>query len=196
MSQNGTLDQDGSLVAPASPLPPVPRAPSAVGCEYASSLHKADLDASLDVMFTKLDAKFQSELHKTSQKLTGNCSIRNQNRQILETKQDELALAGSDLSREHESLSAAFTQIQAQVEDLDNRNWQNNLCLWGVPQLVTDLIPAAINLFKSLLPDHESMAFTCDRIHRALRPKPPRDSSLHEGLLDYRGDPAFSQKPT
>lgn len=40
-----------------------------------------------------------------------------------------------------------------------------------------------IRLFKSLLPEYESAAFKCDRIHRALRPKPPDDKPPRDVVL-------------
>lgn len=43
----------------------------------------------------------------------------------------------------------------------------------GVPETVTDLSDAIRRLFHSLLPEHHEDSFVCDRLHRALRPKPP-----------------------
>lgn len=48
---------------------------------------------------------------------------------------------------------------------------------------MTDLIPTAIRLFKSLLPKYDSAAFTCDRIHRARQPKPPPEKTLRDIVL-------------
>lgn len=45
------------------------------------------------------------------------------------------------------------------------------------------MIPIVIRLFKSLLPDSETAAFMCDRIHRAFRPKPPADKPLRDIIL-------------
>lgn len=73
--------------------------------------------------------------------------------------------------------------MQAQVEDLDNRNRRQNIRVRGVPETVTDLMPTVSRIFHNLLPDKPLSAFTCDRIHRALRPKPtpdkpPRDITM------------------
>lgn len=65
--------------------------------------------------------------------------------------------------------------MQAHVEDLDNRNRRNNIRVRGIPESVTELFPAVSKVFHSLLPDRPMSAFACDRIHRALRPKPPPD---------------------
>lgn len=119
----------------------------------------SDLEASLD-MYTELAAKFQSELHKTSHALSQEIRALGTRTDRLETKHDELTLAYNELSREHESLYAAFIQLQTQIEGLDNRNRSNNLRLRGIPESVTDLIPTAINLFKSLLLDNNSASFT------------------------------------
>ena len=134
-------------------------------------------------MYTRLASKFQSELNKTSHTLSQEISSLGSRTDLLETKHDELALAYSDLSREHENVSNAFAHLQAQVEDLDNRNRRQNLRLRGFPESITDLIPAVIRLFKSLLPEREAAAFTCDRIHRALRPKPPDDKPPRDIIL-------------
>lgn len=137
-------------------------------------------------MYTSLATKFQTELHKTSHTLSQEIAALGSRTELLETKHDELTLAYNDLSREHESLATALTAIQVQVEDLDNRNRCNNLRLRGIPESETELILAVIRLFKSLLPEYDSAAFKCDRIHRALHPKPPDDkppqgsSPLHE----------------
>lgn len=151
--------------------------------EYHTTLSKADLDISLEAMYTRLATKFQTELHKTSHTLSQEIAALGSHIELLETKHDELALAYNDLSREHDSLATALSAIQAQVEDLDNRNRRNNLRLRGIPESETELIPAVIRLFKSLLPDYDSAAFKCDRIHRAIRPKPPDDKPPRDVVL-------------
>lgn len=64
-----------------------------------------------------------------------------------------------------------------------HRNRCNNLRLRGFPESITDLIHNVIQLFKSLLPECESVAFTCDRIHRALLPKPPANKPPRDIIL-------------
>lgn len=66
---------------------------------------------------------------------------------------------------------------------MDNRNRRNNLRVRGVPEQITDLLPAIKMLFLSLLPDTPDVSFTCDRIHRALRPKPPDDKPPRDIVL-------------
>lgn len=151
--------------------------------EYSAALSKADLDACLENMYTRLATKFQSELNKTSHSLSQEIASLGTRTDRLETKHDGLAIAYNDLSREHENLSIAFAQIQAQVEDLDNRNQRNNLRLRVFPETITDLVPNVLRLFKSLLPDCDAAAFTCDRIHRGLRPKPPAEKPLRDIIL-------------
>lgn len=154
MSQNGAAGRS---------KPPSP-APSPGSCydqtpvsdpsrEYTASLTKTDLESSLEAMYTRLATKFQTELHKTSHTLSQEIAALGSRTERLETKHDELALAYSDLSREHESLATAFSLMQSQIEDLDNRNRRNNLRIRGIPESITDLIPTMIRLFKSLLPD-------------------------------------------
>lgn len=99
---------------------------------------------------------------------------------LLETKQ--LRLAYSDLGKDHKSLSESVLHLQAH-KDLDKRNRRNNLRVRGVPETVTDLIPAVHKLFQSLLPDSPLSAFTCDGIHRALRPKPPPEKTQRDIVL-------------
>lgn len=53
----------------------------------------------------------------------------------------------------------------------------------GVPEVVTDLILANHKLFQSLLPVSLVAAFSCDRIHRALCPKPPEDKPPRDIIL-------------
>lgn len=102
---------------------------------------------------------------------------------ILETKHDELSLAHNDLRKDYELLADNFSYLQAQVEDLDNRNCHNNIRLRGIPESVTDLMPAIYKLFHNLLPDKPLSAFTCDKIHRALRPKLPSDKPPYDVTL-------------
>lgn len=182
------MAQDGAAGRGNSPAPSTPPQPDLSphkhnSSEYHSTLSKADLDSSLEAMYTRLASKFQMELHKTSHTLSQEIAALGSRTELLETKHDELALAYNDLSRDHESLSLALNTLQAQVEDLDNRNRRNNLRLRGIPESETELIPTVIRLFKSLLPDHESAAFKCDRIHRALRPKPPDDKPPRDVIL-------------
>lgn len=73
--------------------------------------------------------------------------------------------------------------MQSQIEDLDNRNRRNIFRMRGIPEPETELIPTVIRLFKSFLRNCDSAAFTCDRIHRALRPKPPADKPPRDVVL-------------
>lgn len=163
-------------------LKPLPRSQTPT-CEYQASLSKADLDASLEFMYEKLATKFQTELHKTFHTLSQEIAALGTRTDMLETKHDKLALAYGELSREYDSLASAFSQMQSQIEDLDNRKRRNNLRLRGIPESETELIPTVIRLFKSLLLDCDSTAFTHDRIHRALRPKPPADKPPRDVVL-------------
>ena len=95
-------------------------------------------------MYARLATKFQTELHKTSHTLSQEIAALGARTDLLENKHDELSLAYNDLSREHESPQEAFPLMQSQIEDLDNRNRRHNLRLRGVPETITDLIPAAI----------------------------------------------------
>lgn len=183
MCQNGAPDRTVSPAPAALSLPSVPGSPYEPGCAYTTSLSKADLNASLEAMYNRLAAKFQFKLHKTSHTLSQEISALGTRTDRLETKHDELAWHIVISSREHETLLVAFNQIQSQVENLDNRNRCNNLCLRGIPESVTDLISTIIKLFKSLLPDCKSAAFTYDRIHRALRTKHPVDKPPRDIIL-------------
>ncbi|CAI9563639.1 unnamed protein product, partial [Staurois parvus] len=151
--------------------------------EDAQQLTKGDLESCLETMYTKLAAKFQSELHKSTNVLSQEIATLGSRTDCLETKHDELSLAYGDLSREHDHLQTAFLQLQAQVEDLDNRNRRNNLRVRGIPESVSDLSQTVTKLFKSLLPDRSPGSFACDRIHRALRPKPPSDKPPRDIVL-------------
>lgn len=104
---------------------------------------------------------------------------------MLETKHDELHLACVDLRKDHEALTETVTQLQSHLEDLDNRNRRNNIRVRGVPKTVVDLPVAVTAIFHSLLPEHADRAFTCDRIHRALRPKPPPEKPPAMCLKDF-----------
>lgn len=102
---------------------------------------------------------------------------------MLETKHDELSLTHNDLREDFELLADNYSYLQAQVEDLDNRSRRNNLRLRGIPESVTELMPAASKLFQSLLPDNPPSSFMCDRINRAVRPKPPPDKPPRDIIL-------------
>lgn len=136
-------------------------------------LSKADLDTSLETLYTKLFTKFQAEIQKSTSTSSQEAAAIGTHTDLLENKYDELSIAFNGLSREHESLSSDFTQLQAHVEDLDNRNRRSNLRIRGAPESITDLIAYSSKLFQSLLPEQDPRSFICDRIHRALRAKPP-----------------------
>lgn len=69
---------------------------------------------------------------------------------------------------------------------LDNRNRRNNLSSRGDVESVTDLLPAVQRLFQSLLPKSLAASFACNRIHRALRPKPPDDKPPRDIVLCFK----------
>lgn len=142
-------------------------------------LSKADLDASLTI-FDKLVDKIEREVHKSTTALSQEIACIGNRTDLLKTKHDELSLAHTDFRKDYETLADSFAFMQAQVKDLDNRNRPQNIRVCGVPETVTDLMPTVSRIFYNLLPDKPLSAFTCDRIHRALRPKltpdkPPRD---------------------
>lgn len=179
-------------MAPAAPLhskkssatlDPSSTSKASPNSEYNAPLTKSDLESSLEAMYDRLASKFQQELQKTENSLSQEISALGSRTDKLETKHDELTLAYNELSREHEALSSSFSLLQSQVEDLDNRNRRNNLRLRGIPESYTDLIPTANRIFKSLLPEQDDFAFICDRIHRALRPKPPADKPPRDIVL-------------
>ena len=148
--------------------------------EYNSPLSKADLDESLSLIFNKLVEKIEKEVHKSTAALSQEIACIGGRTDLLETKHDELSLAHNDLRKDYENLADNFAFMQAQVEDLDNRNRRQNIRIRGIPESTTDLLPAVSQIFHGLLPEKQSSAFACDRIHRALRPKPtpenpPRD---------------------
>lgn len=143
-------------------------------------LTKADLDASLSAIYDKLAKKIQSELHKTTSTLKQEIGGRTD---ILETKHDELSLTPNDLRKDCELLAENDSCLQTQVEDLDKRNRRNNLRIRGIPESVQELIPAVSKLFQNLLPETPPSSFICDRIHRALNPKPPPDKPPRDIIL-------------
>lgn len=151
--------------------------------EYPSPLSKADLDNSLTTIFEKLVDKIESEVHKSTTALSQEIASIGNRTDILETKHDELSLAHNDLRKDYETLADSFAFMQAQVEDLDNRNRRHNIRLRGVPETVTDLMPTVSKIFHNLLPDRPPSAFTCDRIHRALRPKPTPDKPPRDIIM-------------
>lgn len=70
----------------------------------------------------KLAETFQTELHhKSTNTLTQELAALGGRTDILETKHDELQLAYTDLRKDHETFSDTVAQLQAHLEDLDNR---------------------------------------------------------------------------
>lgn len=126
--------------------------------------------------------KLQTELQKSTTTLSQDISALGTRTDLLENKHDELAIAFNDLSRKHESLFNAFTQLQAHMEDLDNRNRWNNLRIRGVPESITD-VPAYSTRFQFLFPEQNPQSFICDRIHFALKAKPPPDKRPRDLVL-------------
>lgn len=149
--------------------------PSQPNSEYNVPLSKSDLDASLTAIFNKLVDKIEKEVHSSTVALSHEIASIGNRTDLLKTKHDKLALAHNDLRKDYENLADNFAFMQAQVEDLDNRNRRHNIRIRGVPETITDLMPAVARVFHDLLPDRPLAAFTCDRIHRALRPKPMPD---------------------
>lgn len=71
------MSQDGAD-GPASQLSQTSQDISAPSqdCEYFPSLTKADLDKSLESIYSKIATKFQTELHKSTNTLTGDLCFR------------------------------------------------------------------------------------------------------------------------
>lgn len=147
--------------------------------EYNMQLTKADFDDSLTNMYDKIARKFQSELHKSTNTLSLKIATLGTRTDLLETKDDDLA--HSNLRKDNGTFTETVQLLQAHLEDPDNRNLRHNLM--GVPETVTDLLRAMQTLFQSLLPESPLAAFTSDRIHRALRPKPPPERPPRDIVL-------------
>lgn len=177
----GTLPISSAAHPPAKDLQQTDTG-SSKSSEY-TPLSKSDLDNSLGALYSKLLTKFQTEIQKFTCTLSQEIAAIGTRTDLLENKHDELSIAYNDLSREHESPASAFSQLQAHVEDLDNKNRRNNLRIRGAPESVTDLIAYSTKLFQSLLPEQNPESFKCDRIHRALRAKPPPDKPPRDIVL-------------
>lgn len=72
-------------------------------------------------------------------------------------------------------------QLQNHLKDLDKRNRRNGVR--GVPESVTDLCDAVKRLFSSMLPDKPEASVLCDRLHRALWPKPPPEKPPRDMVM-------------
>lgn len=103
------------------------------------------MDDSLAVIYEKMAYKFQMELNKTTTVLSQKLAALGNRTDMLETKHNKLLLAYSDLSKDHEALSETVVQLQALLEDLDNRC--NNICIHRVPESTTDM-PAELRKFS------------------------------------------------
>lgn len=140
---------------------------SRVNSEYNLSLSKADIDASLTAIYDKLVDKIEKEVHNCGP-LAWDCQHRQPHR--LTGDKTWWTLPGAQRPQKRLwKLSRLF--LQAQVEDLDNKNRRHKIRVRCFTETVTDLMPGVSNIFHNLLPDKPLSAFTCDRIYRALRPK-------------------------
>lgn len=92
-----------------------------------------------------------------------------------------------ELRKDHKALLDTVLQLQTHLEDLDNRNRRNNIRVRGLPETVVDLPASVKAIFYSLLPEHADKAFTCDRIHRALQPKPPPEKHPRDIVMCFKG---------
>lgn len=139
MSQDGAQPEETQLRSQAAEASPTH---SMGDSEYTLQLTKADLDKSLTVMYNKIAQKFQSELQKSTNTLSLEIAALGTRTYLLETKHDEVNLAYTDLRKDHGSLSETVIQLQAHLEDLDNRKRRKSLRVRGVPETVLDLLPA------------------------------------------------------
>lgn len=151
--------------------------------EYSQPLSKADLDASLSANYDRFVDKLEKEIHKSTTALLQEIASIGGRTDLLEAKHDELAIAHNDLRKDYETLADSFSFMQAHIEDLDNRNRRNNIRVRGVPESVTDINHAITKLFHNLVPDKPPSAFACDRMHRALRPKPTADKPPRDIIM-------------
>lgn len=107
-------DYADSLLASPTPLSSHKQLPASTdttkNCDY-TPLTKEVLETSLEAMYTKLAPTFHFRLHTTTNTLTQELAVLGWHTDILERKHDELSIAYSKLSREHESLVTIFAQI-------------------------------------------------------------------------------------
>lgn len=118
-------------------------------CKFVkcSILKKGDLISSLDAMYSKRIAKFPSELHKTTNTLFQKLAALGASKDHLEMKCGELSLAYTVMSfLGSTSLFPQLLDFSKQVEDLDNWNRHNNLCIPGVPETINELTPVVTDL--------------------------------------------------
>lgn len=177
MTQNGARHHAASSSSVQTPARP------SKNSKYTQPLSKADLDASLSAIYEKLVDKLEQELHTSTNALSQEIASIRDRTDILEAKHDELGLAHNDLRKDYETLADSLSFMQAHVEDLDNRNRHNNIRVRGIPESVTDLNQAITKLFHSLVPDKLLSDFACDRLHRALWPKPTPDKPPRDVIM-------------
>lgn len=79
-------------------------------------------------------------------------------------------------------ISQHLTDMNRQIEDLDNRGRNYNIRVRGIAEAVTtdQIKPALSSIFYSLIERPDESPIEYDRAHRALRPRapdkaPPRD---------------------
>lgn len=97
----------------------------------------------------------------------------------LEDKMDAAITVIENHEQDLADLKKELVSNLLQFEDFENRAGRGNLCLRGIPEIVTDLTSTTTVLFQELVPAIPIDRLEFDRIHRALGPKrqegPPRD---------------------
>lgn len=155
----------------------------------ADSLHQfpTDLVSPLPVDSDNMLAKFRSivrdEITAASRKLSsdlvwglkeiGHCTNQLEQRMDLATTE----LEGNE--EEVDKRSAELESLKDKLEDIENRTRRDNLCIRGIPEVITDQQGTATAFFQELAPEIPVGRLEFDRIHQSLAPKPsdgpPRD---------------------
>lgn len=103
-------------------------------------------------------------------------TVRSDLSQVLEETEQRLDRRHAAAIRSLQSTTRNFTIAHRmalyKIEDQENRNRQNNICIRGLPEATRDdNFPASIRgIFNSLLGNPADHPLKLDRVHQALRP--------------------------
>lgn len=147
-----------------------------------------------DILDTKLQSLLQAITHniaqevgKLAKELRGEIDQLGDRTDTLENKLDELVQYVQVLEEDNAAIKHSVTQLQAQQEDLENRERRQNLRIRGIPEKIEDrdLRSYLLSLFNVVAPNIPDIDWRLDRAHRSLAPKPPAGANPRDVVVRF-----------
>ncbi|OCT62588.1 hypothetical protein XELAEV_18043671mg [Xenopus laevis] len=141
--------------------------------EQLTQIHQTH--SSDEVLLGKFKLLLQSELELTATRISTDLTkqVADLGQRIAETesKMDDCITVLDSHEQDIITLQSQLKDVQDRIEDSDNRSRRNNIRIRGLPESISDLRVAILDLLQTLAPDLPVKRLEMDRILSAARAK-------------------------